>query len=86
MVFRFGRFFARSTIVTSVPISGPSTVMSEKMPAVWAIALVRVAMLGGGGYRVVVLMGEVCLLCREASGEHGRSVLSAARERVGINP
>mgnify|MGYP006976741911 CR=1 FL=1 len=34
MVLRFGRFLARSTTTTSVPISGPSTLMSEKMPAV----------------------------------------------------
>lgn len=34
MVLRFGRFLARSMTTTSVPISGPSTVMSEKMPAV----------------------------------------------------
>ena len=33
MVFRFGRFLARSTMSTRVPISGPSAVMSEKMPA-----------------------------------------------------
>jgi hypothetical protein len=29
-----GRFFARSIMVTRVPMTGPSTVMSEKMPAV----------------------------------------------------
>lgn len=34
MVRLFGRFFARSTTSTSVPISGPSTDMSAKMPAV----------------------------------------------------
>jgi len=45
MVFLLGRFFARSTTRTSVPICGPSTVMSEKMPAVciplsgWVFAL-----------------------------------------------
>lgn len=36
IVFLFGRFLARSTTATSVPISGPSRVMSAKMPAVWA--------------------------------------------------
>lgn len=36
IVFLFGKFFALSTITTNVPISGPSTVMSAKMPAVWA--------------------------------------------------
>lgn len=30
-----GRFFARSTTATRVPIAGPSRVMSEKMPAAW---------------------------------------------------
>ena len=34
IVFRFGKFFARSTIITNVPISGPSTVISEYIPAV----------------------------------------------------
>jgi hypothetical protein len=36
IVFRFGKFFARSTTATSVPISGPSSDISAKMPAVWA--------------------------------------------------
>jgi hypothetical protein len=36
MVLLLGRFLARSIMTTSVPITGPSTVMSEKMPAVWA--------------------------------------------------
>lgn len=35
IVFRFGRFLARSTTTTSVPISGPSTVISAKIPLVW---------------------------------------------------
>lgn len=34
MVLRLGRFFARSITSTSVPISGPSTLISEKIPAV----------------------------------------------------
>lgn len=34
MVFLLGKFLARSTMTISVPISGPSTVMSEKIPAV----------------------------------------------------
>jgi len=48
MVFRLGRFLARSTTTTRVPISGPSTVMSEKMPAVciplrgWDFVLVAI--------------------------------------------
>ena len=39
IVFRLGRFFARSKITTSVPICGPSTDMSANMPAVcpWAV-------------------------------------------------
>lgn len=36
MVRLLGRFLARSMMTTSVPIMGPSTVMSEKMPAAWA--------------------------------------------------
>lgn len=39
MVFRFGRFLALSTMMTRSPISGPSTVMSEKMPAVCIAAV-----------------------------------------------
>lgn len=39
MVRLLGKFLARSMITTSVPITGPSTVMSEKMPAVWALLL-----------------------------------------------
>lgn len=35
MVFRFGKFLARSITATRVPISGPSKLMSAKMPAVW---------------------------------------------------
>lgn len=35
MVLRLGRFFARSTTTTRVPIWGPSTVISENIPAVW---------------------------------------------------
>ena len=35
MDLRLGRFFARSTIMTKVPISGPSTVISANMPAEW---------------------------------------------------
>lgn len=35
MVLRLGRFFARSTMATRVPITGPSTVKSAKIPAVW---------------------------------------------------
>lgn len=34
IVFRLGRFLARSTMMTRVPISGPSMVISEKIPAV----------------------------------------------------
>lgn len=34
MVLRLGKFFARSTIATKVPIKGPSTVGSAKIPAV----------------------------------------------------
>lgn len=37
IVFRLGKFFARSTTRTSVPISGPSTLISEKIPAVCAL-------------------------------------------------
>ena len=33
MLLRLGRFLARSKIRTRVPISGPSTLMSAKMPA-----------------------------------------------------
>lgn len=36
MVRLLGRLRARSMIATSVPMIGPSTLMSEKMPAVWA--------------------------------------------------
>lgn len=35
IVLRLGRFFARSTMATRVPIAGPSTDMSAKMPAAW---------------------------------------------------
>lgn len=35
MVLRFGRFFARSMIATRVPMIGPSTEISAKMPAAW---------------------------------------------------
>ena len=36
MVRLLGKFLARSMMTTRVPIMGPSTVMSEKMPAAWA--------------------------------------------------
>lgn len=39
MLFLFGKFFALSITTTKVPISGPSTVMSLKMPAAWAADL-----------------------------------------------
>ena len=44
MVFRLGRFFARSTTATRVPIRGPSTEMSANIPAAW-LTPVRLAIL-----------------------------------------
>lgn len=41
MVFLLGKFLARSIIATSVPIDGPSTDISAKMPAAWLIMDIR---------------------------------------------
>lgn len=41
IVFRFGRFFARSMMATRVPMAGPSTDMSAKIPAAWLIPEIR---------------------------------------------
>jgi hypothetical protein len=61
MVLRFGRFFARSTTSTSVPMTGPSTLRSEKMPAVCAplrgLVFVLDDIAGCGGARVCLLVG-----------------------------
>lgn len=64
MVLRFGKFLARSTIATRVPIMGPSTDMSAKMPAVCAALsgfLTLVAMIAarcGGGVLGIKVAGE----------------------------
>jgi hypothetical protein len=50
MVRLLGRLRARSMMATSVPMTGPSTVMSEKMPAVCAppkAAMFNLAAIGG---------------------------------------
>ena len=54
MLFLFGKFFALSITTTKVPISGPSTVMSLKIPAAWAADLDAI---------IVVVLGtpETCL-------------------------
>lgn len=44
IVFRLGRFFARSMIATRVPIAGPSTDISAKIPAAWWRFVIRAAL------------------------------------------
>lgn len=53
MVFLLGRFFALSTTATRVPMTGPSTDKSAKMPDVWPplrAKLLAVAVILGWGY------------------------------------
>lgn len=44
IVFRLGRFFARSMMATRVPIAGPSTDISAKIPAAWWRFVIRAAL------------------------------------------
>ena len=62
MVLRLGRFLARSTTSTSVPISGPSTVESEKMPAV----CIPARALSGWDFGLVVAIMSVLVRARLA--------------------
>ena len=55
----FGRFLPRSIMATRVPMTGPSTVMSEKMPAVC-------------GLPKAVLAGLAAMMCGKAAACPGR--------------
>lgn len=67
IVFLLGKFLARSTIATSVPITGPSTDMSAKMPAVcvalrmWdAVFVVMAGVMVMTGWLMVCLFTSRC--------------------------
>ena len=77
MVLRLGRFLARSTTSTSVPISGPSTVESEKMPAV----CIPCRALSGWDFGLVVVILSVLVGARLAPYDPG----SPCR-RVAVSP
>lgn len=57
MVLRLGKFFARSTIATRVPINGPSTLGSAKMPAVC------IPLSGCDAFALDANMFCVCCIC-----------------------
>ena len=65
MVRLLGRLRARSMIATSVPMIGPSTLMSEKMPAVWAPP--KAAMLSLAAMVGVVVVMVVVIRDRRSS-------------------
>lgn len=70
MVLRLGRFFARSTTTTRVPIWGPSTVMSENIPAVWL--------------RGIFVLDAMASICRGSSSGGLRSGWVGARGGVQV--